>query len=148
MQYSANGYDFETIGSVAGNMNSSQVNNYQFNTTHYQLGKNFYRLKQVDVDGRSTISSIATILIDQQTVISLAPNPASTKLNLSVYQPVNGKLQLTLTTMAGQQVWATTLTGNTSNTVITLPVLTRGVYVATIMNSKGEKLFVNKLVIQ
>lgn len=148
VQYSANGYDFETIGIVAGNMNSNQVNNYQFNTTHYQLGKNFYRLKQVDVDGRSTISSIATILINQQTVISLAPNPASSRLNLSVYQPVNGKLQLTLTTIAGQQVWATMLTGNTSNTVINLPALTKGVYVATIMNSKGEKLFINKLVIQ
>lgn len=148
VQYSASGYDFETIGTVAGNINSNQVNSYQFNTTHYQLGKNFYRLKQVDVDGRSTISSIATILIDQQMVISLAPNPASTKLNLSVYQPVNGKLQLTLTTIAGQQVWATTLTGNSSNTVINLPALTRGVYVATITNSKGEKLFINKLVIQ
>lgn len=148
VQYSANGYEFETIGTVPGNMNSNQVNSYQFSTTHYQLGKNFYRLKQVDVDGRSTISSIATILIDQQTVISLAPNPASTKLNLSVYQPVNGRLQLTLTTIAGQQVWTTMLSGNTSNTVVNLPALTRGVYVATITNGKGEKLFINKLVIQ
>jgi hypothetical protein len=147
VQYSANGYAFETIGTVAGNNNSNQVNNYQFNTTHYQSGKNFYRLKQVDVDGRSTISSIATILINQQTVISLAPNPASTKLNVSVYQPVSGRLQLTLTTLAGQQVWATMLAGN-SNTVVSLPALTKGVYVATITNSKGEKLFINKLVIQ
>ncbi|HUP10827.1 MAG TPA: DUF5004 domain-containing protein, partial [Niastella sp.] len=105
VQYSADGYAFETIGTVPGNLNSNQVNNYQFNTTHYQSGKNFYRLNQVDIDGRSTISSIATILINQQTVISLAPNPASTRLNLSVYQPVSGRLQLILTTMTGQQVW-------------------------------------------
>jgi hypothetical protein len=148
VQYSANGYAFETIGTVPGNNNSNQVNNYQFNTTHYQSGKNFYRLKQVDVDGHSTISSIATILIDQQTIISLAPNPASTKLNVSVYQPVSGRLQLTLTTLAGQQVWATVLAGNSNNATINLPALTKGVYVATITNSKGEKLFVNKLVIQ
>jgi hypothetical protein len=148
VQYSADGFAFETIGTVPGNVNSNQVNNYQFNTTHYQSGKNFYRLKQVDVDGNSTISSIVTILIDRQTTISLAPNPASTRLNLSVYQPVSGKLQLTLTTLAGQQVWATTFAGNTSNTTVNLPALTKGVYVATIMNSKGEKLLINKLVIQ
>jgi hypothetical protein len=148
VQYSANGYAFETIGNVPGNMNSNQVNNYQFNTTHYQSGKNFYRLKQVDVDGHSTISSIATILIDQQTVISLAPNPASTKLNLSVYQPVSSKLQLTLTTLAGQQVWATVVAGNSTNATVNLPALTKGVYIASIVNGKGEKLFVNKLVIQ
>lgn len=148
VQYSADGYAFETIGTVPGNLNSNQVNNYQFNTTHYQTGKNFYRLKQVDVDGHSTISSIVTILIDRQTTISLAPNPASTRLNLSVYQPVSGKLQLTLTTIAGQQVYTTMLAGNTSNTTVNLPALTKGVYVATIMNSKGEKLLINKLVIQ
>jgi hypothetical protein len=148
VQYSANGYSFETIGTVPGKINSATVSNYVFNTAHYQNGKNYYRLKQVDVDGHSTISSIVTILISQQTVISMAPNPASTRLNLSVSQPVGDKLQLTLTTMTGQQVWATILAGNTSNTTVYLPALTKGVYIATITNSKGEKLFNNKLVIQ
>jgi hypothetical protein len=148
VQYSDNGYSFETIGTVPGKMNSATVSDYVFNTTHYKSGKNFYRLKQVDVDGHSTISSIVTILISQQTIISLAPNPASTRLNLWVSQPVSGQLQLTLTTLAGQQVWATMLAGNTNNTNVNLPVLIKGVYIATITNSKGEKLFSNKLVIQ
>lgn len=148
VQYSDNGSSFETIGTVKGKGNSATVSDYVFNTTRYQQGKNFYRLKQVDVDGHSTISSIVTILVSQQTVISLAPNPASTRLNLSVSQPVSGKLQLTLTTLLGQQVWTTMLAGNTSNTTVNLPALTKGVYVATITNSKGEKLFSNKLVIQ
>lgn len=148
VQYSADGATFETIGTVPGKLNSNRVNHYQFYTTRFQSGKNFYRLKQVDVDGRSTISSVVTILIDQQTVISIAPNPASTKLNLSVYQPVSGRLELKLTTLAGQQVYSTMLAGNTSNTVVNLPALTKGVYVATITNSKGEKLLISKLVIQ
>jgi hypothetical protein len=148
VQYSADGYAFETIGTVPGKINSNSLNHYVFNTAHYHDGKNFYRLKQIDVDGRSSLSSIVTILFSQQTVISLAPNPASTRLNLSVNQPVSGKLQFTLTTMTGQQVWATTLAGNSSNTIVNLPALTKGVYVATITNSKGEKLFTNKVVIQ
>lgn len=148
MQYSANGYSFETIGTVPGQINSNLVNHYQFNTTRYQDGKNFYRLKQVDVDGRSTISSVVTIQIGQQGVISLAPNPASTRLNLSVNQPVSGRLQLTLTSLTGQQVWATRLAGNSSSITVNLPALTKGVYVVAITNSKGEKLFTNKLVIQ
>lgn len=148
VQYSADGYAFETIGTVPGKINSNLVSHYVFNTAHYHDGKNFYRLKQVDVDGRSTLSSIVTILFSQQTVISLAPNPASTRLNLSVNQPVSDKLLFTLTTMTGQQVWTTKLAGNSSNTIVNLPALTKGVYVATITNSKGEKLFTNKVVIQ
>jgi len=148
VQYSADGYAFETIGTVPGKINSNLVSRYMFNTTHYQNGKNFYRLKQVDVDGHSTISSIVTIQISQQAIISLAPNPASTRLNLSVNQPVSGRLQLTLTSLAGQQVWITRLAGNSSNLTVNLPVLTKGVYVVAITNSKGEKLFTNKLVIQ
>ncbi|MFL5744575.1 MAG: T9SS type A sorting domain-containing protein [Niastella sp.] len=148
VQYSADGYAFETIGSVPGKINSNLVSQYLFNTTHYRDGKNFYRLKQVDQDGHSTISSIVTIQINQQGVISLAPNPASTRLNLSVNQPVSGRLQLTLTTLTGQQVWATRVAGNSSNITVNLPALTKGVYVVAITNSKGEKLFTNKLVIQ
>ena len=148
VKYSADGYAFETIGTVPGKINSNLVSRYMFNTTHYQNGKNFYRLKQVDVDGHSTISSIVTIQISQQAIISLAPNPASTRLNLSVNQPVSGRLQLTLTSLAGQQVWITRLAGNSSNLTVNLPVLTKGVYVVAITNSKGEKLFTNKLVIQ
>lgn len=148
VQYSADGYAFETIGTVPGKINSNLVSRYMFNTTHYQDGKNFYRLKQVDVDGHSTISSIVTIQISQQAVISLAPNPASTRLNLSVNQPVSGRLQLTLTSLTGQQVWTTRLASNSSNLTMNLPALTKGVYVVAITNSKGEKLFTNKLVIQ
>jgi hypothetical protein len=148
VQYSANGYAFETIGTVPGQINSSLESHYVFNTTRYQDGKNFYRLKQIDMDGHSTISSIVTIQIGRQAVISLAPNPASTRLNLSVNQPVSGRLQLTLTSLTGQQVWATPLAGNSSNITVNLPVVTKGVYVVAITNSKGEKLFINKLVIQ
>jgi hypothetical protein len=146
VQYSADGSTYETIGTVPGNLTSTRVNNYVFKTTRYQNGKNYYRLKQVDVDGQTTISTIVTILISQQTVVSLAPNPATNKLNLSVSQPVSGKLQLSLTSLAGQPVWTTSVSGN--NTVVNLPALTKGVYIATITNSKGEKLFTNKLVIQ
>ncbi len=149
VQYSSNGYAFETIGTVPGNMNSNQVNNYQFNTTHYQPGKNFYRLKQVDVDGRSTISSIATILIDQQMVISLAPNPASTKLNLSVYQPVSWQVVININhSRRGSRFGLLCLLLKLSfNTVVVhLPALTKGVYVWPLpRTAKSEKLFINKV---
>jgi hypothetical protein len=148
VQYSADGYTFEAIGTVPGKINSTLVNHYTFNTTRYRDGKNYYRLKQVDVDGHSTISSVVTIQINQQAVITLAPNPASTRLNLSVQQPVSSRLQLTLTTLTGQQVWTTRLASNSSNLTMNLPALTKGVYVVAITNSKGEKLFTNKLVIQ
>jgi type IX secretion system substrate protein len=148
VQYSADEHSFATIDSVPGKINSNAVSNYLLNTTHYQNGNNFYRLRQVDMDGHATYSSIVNILISQQTVISLSPNPTSTTLNLSVSQPVSGKLKLMLTSLVGQQVWSTLIAGNTSNAIVYLPALAKGVYIATITNSQGEKLLTSKLVIR
>ncbi len=150
VQYSPNGTSFETIGTVPAKGNSTTETGYVFRTSRYQTGKNFYRLKQVDMDGHTTLSPVVVISLDasRQSIISLSPNPASNKLNLIISQPVAAGLQLVLTTVAGQQVWSTMLPGNTTGTTVYLPVLTKGVYIAYVINNKGERIFYNKLVIQ
>lgn len=150
VEYSTNGSDFETIGTVAGKGNSDRINYYRYSTPHFINGKNYYRLKQVDFDGNFKHSSIVTISVDRerQSVLSMAPNPASTKIVLSIQQPVNDQLRLVLNNITGQQVWSTIVPGNSTTQTIYLPSLSKGVYVASIINAKGEKIFYNKLIIQ
>ncbi|MEO6455638.1 MAG: T9SS type A sorting domain-containing protein [Ginsengibacter sp.] len=151
IEASHDGVHFVRIGTVPAGTYSNLPLNYRFDDVNfYQTGKNYYRLKQVDVDGHSALSTVVAITVNAsgQSSISLSPNPASNKIILSLSQPINGKLQLVLTTLAGQQVWSTMLAGNRASTTLYLPALTKGVYVASIINNKGEKIFYNKVVIQ
>ncbi len=50
--------------------------------------KLFYRLKQVDIDGRFTYSSRAEISLSKRRAISVYPNPASDKFYLTGYENI------------------------------------------------------------
>ncbi|MFS8083448.1 MAG: T9SS type A sorting domain-containing protein [Ginsengibacter sp.] len=58
VQKSMDGQTFNDIGFVAGHGNSSQLHNYNYTDVKVLSGSNYYRLKQIDMDGRITYSSI------------------------------------------------------------------------------------------
>ncbi len=57
VEKSADGQTFSSIGFVAGNGTSSNVNNYTFSDDKLVSGNNYYRLKQIDLDGNFHYSS-------------------------------------------------------------------------------------------
>jgi transcription elongation factor Elf1 len=83
IEHSADATSFVKVGEVAAAGNSNTVSNYNF--THYKpvSGFNFYRIKQIDIDGRFTYSVIVKVLNRNdinQTII--APNPVVDVLNI------------------------------------------------------------------
>ncbi len=74
IQRSPNGKDFTDIGPVAS-VNTSGVHSYSFTDLTPATGVNYYRLKQVDLDGRYTYSGIASLRFNR-TGIRIYPNPA------------------------------------------------------------------------
>ena len=63
IEHSVNGKDFKSVGSVNGNGSSAQTISYSFEHTAPADGVNFYRLKQVDLDGQFAYSPIKTAII-------------------------------------------------------------------------------------
>ena len=61
VQKSMDGQTFADIGFVEGAGNSSIINNYSYTDAKVQSGTNYYRLKQVDLDGRFSYSSVIKI---------------------------------------------------------------------------------------
>lgn len=57
---SANGVDFIKLDEVKGNGNSDIVRTYSYTDAKPVVGTNYYRLKQVDIDGKFAFSSVAT----------------------------------------------------------------------------------------
>ena len=74
---SNNNKNFNEINKVYCTNNPSKINSY--NTTDLQplKGWNYYRLKQVDKDGKFSYSSIASVFFDKGEMVSIYPNPAN-----------------------------------------------------------------------
>jgi hypothetical protein len=74
---------WNSIGNVpsAGNGNIRRV--YQLTDPHPFSGQNFYRLKQIDVEGRISYSSVVRINTSVTKVLSVFPNPVVNVTQLS-----------------------------------------------------------------
>ena len=68
---------FEKIGFVVGALNSSKIVSYAFTDENPLKVGNYYRLKQIDLDGTFTYSNIIEIQNPKTNVFAVTPNPSS-----------------------------------------------------------------------
>ncbi|MBL0145565.1 MAG: T9SS type A sorting domain-containing protein [Chitinophagaceae bacterium] len=82
IERSSNSGLYSKIGSVVA-VNTSGNNNYAFEDVQPLKGVNFYRLKQVDIDGKTTYSNIVKVLFDEYgKQVNIYPNPATQLVNI------------------------------------------------------------------
>ena len=84
VQRSQDGKRFETIGTVKGAGNSLTRQFYSFTDSDPQEGFNYYRLKQVDFDGKYEYSPIEVVYVGDQrsNSVNIFPNATSKELNI------------------------------------------------------------------
>ncbi|ARS36602.1 hypothetical protein [Pontibacter actiniarum] len=79
VERSADGKQFEQIGSVQGHGTSSVMQRYRHLDSRPLPGQNYYRLKQVDYDGQFEYSKVIAVAtaegLAKQLQIMLSPNP-------------------------------------------------------------------------
>lgn len=136
IERSRNGISFSSIGSVPSN-NRAGVNNYSFTDQQPFDGINFYRLKQVDLDGKFTYSPIIRILFDGfGTKLVLYPSPVTDMLNID-FAGKQKTVLINLFDAQGKLVQRTTL-ANQSPLKLNVEQLPKGSY--TIQLSDGEMI--------
>ena len=74
--------DFKTIG-VVKSKNISGVHQYAFADDNLTSGTSYYRLNQVDNDGKSSFSDIVTVNVKSAVSLSVYPNPVENFLSLT-----------------------------------------------------------------
>lgn len=85
VERSFDGKTFEKVGNVKGAINSNYNIQYVFEDTDKIYKQAYYRIKQVDIDGKFTYSKIVTSINDNEPIITLYPNPTSqSDLNMSI----------------------------------------------------------------
>ncbi|MBT1710424.1 hypothetical protein KK062_19425 [Fulvivirgaceae bacterium PWU5] len=149
VERAAEALNFTTIATVAGEGNEHKGGVYTFVDNAPLGGWNYYRLKQVDLDGTVVYSDVIRTRETESSSsnVSLYPNPVRYQqvVTLSLQDRVTTPAMLTFIDGAGRVLL--TMPVDASVTAIPLPVnLTAGVYAVRLASASGQKLF--HLVIQ
>lgn len=82
--HSRDGQHFSSVGKINGQATSSEKHQYSFNHVTNVSGNHFYKLAQVDFDGRVKHSSVEKVLVTaNEDAILVFPNPVMDKINVS-----------------------------------------------------------------
>jgi Secretion system C-terminal sorting domain len=84
VERSTYGYNWRLIGTVDGAGSSSQISDYFFIDDQPLIGVNYYRLKQIDLNGGYEYSWVVREDIKASSDLYLYPNPASNQLIVSL----------------------------------------------------------------
>jgi hypothetical protein len=84
VQRSTDGVNYTTIGFVKGSGTTTQETSYTFTDISPLTGKNYYRLKQVDITNLAVFSSVRRIDMDQLIQgLQLFPNPTRDMITIT-----------------------------------------------------------------
>jgi len=137
VERSADGINFNAIGTVAAAGNSTSVRNYSFTDIAPGAGKNHYRLRSVNMDGSADLSKIALVIFDKESQLLLFPNPA--KEELTIRNTVTSGT-VYLYDINGKQVLSQKINSNNSQGVkLRLTGLPAGMYVVK-LSTDGQTL--------
>lgn len=84
LQRAYNGTDFKTIGFISSAANSSGAGSYVFNDPELAQSLNYYRLKQIDVDGSFEYSNIVLLKTNISSNIKVLSNPFNNFIDIQL----------------------------------------------------------------
>jgi len=155
VQRSANGINFSTIAiqpAIATNEQSNTIRNYAMVDAQPINGTNYYRLEQVDKDGKITYSSIVSIknIRSKWASINIYPNPVKNNLQINIDALVNSQITLKVIDIYGRQLIQSSYNIATSASVINIPIhqLNAGVYYVQLLNVKTNEQITQQFIKQ
>lgn len=136
VQRSSDAKSFEAIGRVTGAGNSQTTQAYTFaDEPGGQAALSYYRLKQVDTDGKITYSSIIAVRNESSPALLLTvyPNPASEQISLKV-EPDEPISQIRIYNAAGVEV----ISQERASNRVPIRALPTGSYLVDVMTTTGQ----------
>jgi hypothetical protein len=133
VQRSIDGRNFVTVGTVSANGFASS---YSFVDEKPFAGTNYYRLKEVDLNGKFELSAVRTLNFKPETLnVSIYPNPAIDILNVRL---TNGEAkQINILNTLGKIVYSTNVI-TTGTTQLSVKNLSAGTYFIEIISNENR----------
>ena len=149
IERSTDGKTFEEIGKVNGNGNNVLVADYEFEDRN-PAALTYYRLRQVDFDGRFEYSDIVSIgrRTSDASAVSVFPNPTTDVLNVSYFSEMEEELTITIVDITGRVVYSenSMLNDGANKLELNCNILEKGTYFLNLQsnNVSQSKFFVKQ----
>jgi hypothetical protein len=144
IEKSTDSKNWTVIGTVTAAGNSDTRKSYSYTDHSPAPGVNYYRLKQVDLDGKFQYSFIRKISIDASPILSITPNPAKDLVNIHFVKNNSTVVNIEVVDIAGKVVQRQ----SSASSFIQLNVskLSKGTYFIKVLN--GNITGTQKLLVQ
>ncbi len=140
IERSIDGVNFSKIGTVAGNTSSFTHVAYSFvDNNNVPTGKVYYRIKEVDNNGKSSYSKVVIINSDVQSNLWYSTVTGS---NLKVYLKSDiGKTTISVHDISGKVLYNQRIENALTGQLLSIPVnqFAKGVYILKVDSEKGNK---------
>ncbi|GAC1484743.1 MAG: hypothetical protein NVS1B13_10470 [Flavisolibacter sp.] len=147
VERSYDGQLFHNIGFVYGAGNINKISSYGFKDEDIVQSENYYRLKQIDLEGRAVYSPIVLLKassVDQQGMKILG-NPFTNFIDIALPAVPSQNIWITITNLSGNMVYKGQHNAGLSR--IRVPVdklnLSRGLYILQVID--GNKKYLAKI---
>jgi hypothetical protein len=107
VEKSIDGQTWSAIGTVKGAKTSNVVNNYGLVDYKAVAGFQYYRLKQIDLDGTVNYSKAIAVNFSKASTlnVNLFPNPAKDALNITTENNATGEVHIQILNSMGETVY-------------------------------------------
>ncbi len=137
---SFDGSDFELAATIAGAGNNSTPKNYSYQDRINLSGNNiYYKLKQVDIDGKFTYSNVIRLSTgDNNESFRIYPNPVVNNFTASFNAHQTAQATMLIRNMNGQTLYRKTIDVISGNNAVSVnvPQLITGMYFVSIINNE------------
>lgn len=130
VERSSDGIHFNELSSVQNNSAIASAQNYSYTDVKLPLGTSYYRIKQVDKDGKYSYSKTAQVIATKDGVNwSALPNPATDHTTV-LFNVSASNVHVYLTDNSGKTIYKTTIAATSEGYQLSIPLnnLAKGVY--------------------
>ncbi len=135
---------------AAGNSNSKSAYQLQDDISNYiQHDVIYYRVKQVDIDGKAVYSNIVIVKLSNITSVTTWPNPFQSFININYNSDRGSSLTIRLTDMAGKNIRTSNQPvskGVTQIVINNLESLSTGIYMIEIHDENTGSRTIRKFI--
>ena len=104
IERSLDGTNFELVGTVEAANNSNTLREYSLMDANAPTGLSYYRLSEVDLDGKVTYADVISLERRGSTTISISPVPAKGDIQVSFVENLEGDVQVRMFDVAGKLI--------------------------------------------
>lgn len=150
IERSKDGRNFSSIGFVNGAGNSTQIKNYTYSDgglKDINVSTTFYRIKQVDLDGKYTYSKVLALNLKNTLQNKIFPNPVKDVATVELNLTASAKVNVQVVSRDGKVLINAdkgTLNQGTQQVFINTQSLAKGSYIVKV--TAGDKTFTQSLI--